>query len=238
MITNYTEELGKCKLLNSFIWPDWFRTVPLLGVSWGEEAQVGVASWDWEIFRNPDELPSHFRAWEYCQLALYLTVPCQPQRPPTRSHKSLRGCTWHSCNLSWNRRLRVTTRGRSLPVFSGGSTRLEFTQSGSNMLIWWFSQKLGLLVHLTYALRTVARALVYAGGIFSYSSKEPVSVLASPESCLEAMQSPSLFQDLWTKQCRCPNMIGFSFHQRIGLRVPGLALLAVDSPTAPRCFPS
>ena len=227
-------ELRKIPFLT---WLDWFKAVPVLGTSWGGEAQIGVArigrySETWmnlllifgaenivnspyirKLPINPDDLPQD------------LTNPFAIELGIAAILVGIAGCDTVEFN-------------GSLPVFRGSNVRLEFTQSRSNTLIGRFSQELGLPAHLQYAPRTVARASAYARGTFFYGFQEPVPALASSASHLETMQSPSLFQDLRAKQCRCRNMTEFSLGQRIGLRVPALALLAADSPTAPRCFPS
>ena len=218
-------------------WVDWFHAVSVLGVTWGGEIQVGVArigryceTWmNLLLIFGPENIVTspYIRQLpiNYDDLPGDLANPFAVELGIVAILVGIAGCDT------------VIFNGH-LPVFSGGNARLEFTQSGSNTWIGWLSQELGIPAYLGYAPRTVARASAYAGGTFFYRFGEPVPALASSESYLETMQSPSLFQDLRTKQCRCPNMTEFSFRQRTGLRVPALVLLAADSPTAPRCFPS
>jgi len=227
-------ELRKIPYLS---WMNWCQAIPVLGVSWGGKVQSGLdrigryeESWmnlllifGAENIINspyigkfpitPDDLPQD------------LTNPFAVELSIVAILVAIAGCD-------------TVVFSDSLPIFSGGKTRLEFTQSGSNMWIGRFSQGLGLPVHLHFDPRTVCRATCYGVGTVLYSFQESVRVLASSESYLETMQSPTLFQDLRRKQCQCPNMTEFSCRQRIGLRVPALALLAADTPTTPRCFPS
>ena len=229
--------LRELKNIPYLTWLDWFKATPVLGVSWGGEfqsgeARIGKYSETWMnlllIFGaenivnstfirkfpiNPDDLPPSLENPFAIELSIAAILV------------GIAGCD----TVVWN--------GPS-PIFSGNNVRLEFSQSSPNMLIGRFSQELGHPVHMTYAPRTVARASGHGGGILFYGFQDSVPVLASNESSLEVMQSTSMFRDLQTKQCRCANMKEFSIHQRRGLRIPALALLAADTPAAPRCFPS
>jgi hypothetical protein len=237
LLGGFSEQISVCKLkkIPYLTWIGWFLAVSQLGSSWCRQLQIGVErfgqySETWMnllvILGTENIISSSFIKQlriDQNDLLPDMTNPFAIELRVAATLVGIIGCDTVLFN-------------RNMPTFSGGNAMLEVSPSGPTDGIGRFSQQPGLPAYIDYTSQTVNRATGYRGGSLSYKFEEPVPLMAS--DLAQYLQSPKLFHDLWAHRCQCSNMAEFSLSQRTGFRIPALALLACDTPRAPRVFPS
>jgi len=119
-----------------------------------------------------------------------------------------------------------------MPVFTGTRTRLEFRRDGHKAWIGRFTQEPGLSTYMFGNWMTVGKASIHAGGCVLYRLGIVIPLLET-----QAMEQPphALIRDL---QLKGPSETPFVLGDYEGLRIPALALLAGETPTTSRAFPT
>jgi hypothetical protein len=127
------------------------------------------------------------------------------------------------------------TIDNGIPYFSGDTERLEFVVGGPFGMIGRYTRKYECPTYRVQGASTTIYASGLAGGAAFYSVREDTPLMPY---LLTVMDGKVLLSDLRVASCICGHEVELTQDDRVGLKLPALAMLAADSPRNPCVFPS